>query len=208
MASIPVCATRYGAQATRRGFSLFEMLLVLAILAVAAAVVWPSLAGLYADSQLRNGADQVRTGLLQARLRAIEGGVVHHFRYALGDRFYQITTSDGSRAQDSTQNGREEQTVFALSTGLRFFADSSDVTASRSRAAPAMSDGATVADAPVAGGESALPGANWSGPIVFRPDGTADDASLVVASEDGSYVSLSVRSITGVVDVSTVQRVR
>lgn len=188
----------------RRGFSLLEMLLVLAILAITAAVVWPTLANLYADSQLRNGAEQVRTGLLHARLRAIERGVVYHFRYVPGDRLYQVTPSDGSMAEGDAGEQREQETVFALAVGLRFFGEASGVTAGGPRAA--VGEGMNLPVGPVAGGAGSLGNVEWSAPIVFRPDGTADDASLVVASSDGGYVQLGVRSITGVVDVAAVQR--
>jgi prepilin-type N-terminal cleavage/methylation domain-containing protein len=189
----------------RRGFSLLEMLLVLSILAVAAAVVWPSLANLYSDSQLRNGAEQVRTGLLHARLRAIERGVVYHFRYVPGDRLYQVSASDGSIAPGDAGAQAEEEPVFALSAGLRFFAEASEASAAGKQAAPPMSESSALPVAPVGDGAS-LANLEWSAPIVFRPDGTADDASLVVASADGGYVQLSVRSVTGVVNVSAVQR--
>ena len=51
----------------RSGLTLFEMLLVIAVLAVAAGLSWPSIARIYALQQIREGAEMVQVRLASAR---------------------------------------------------------------------------------------------------------------------------------------------
>jgi len=46
--------------------------------------------------------------------------------------------------------------------------------------------------------------AGWSQPILFYPDGTTSDARLTVANEQGRYIDVTLRGLTGVVKVSDV----
>jgi prepilin-type N-terminal cleavage/methylation domain-containing protein len=62
------------ARRPRPGYTLFELLVVLAILILLAAVVIPSTSGLYGGSRPRAAADQVRGEVATARAYAMEEG--------------------------------------------------------------------------------------------------------------------------------------
>ncbi|MBN2217459.1 MAG: prepilin-type N-terminal cleavage/methylation domain-containing protein, partial [Pirellulales bacterium] len=63
----------------RRGVTLIELLLVLAILALVAATAWPSLERSLADQRLRDAADTIRAEWQHARAQAMSSGVAYQF---------------------------------------------------------------------------------------------------------------------------------
>ncbi|MFH5802556.1 prepilin-type N-terminal cleavage/methylation domain-containing protein, partial [Alienimonas sp. DA493] len=74
-----------------RGFTLVEILLVLTVLAVLAAVVAPSALRFFGDYALRSSAEAVRSDLARARLDAVQEGVPYEFRAeANGERWVVV----------------------------------------------------------------------------------------------------------------------
>jgi hypothetical protein len=53
--------------------------------------------------------------------------------------------------------------------------------------------------------QSSVTDAVWSEPILFYPDGTATSARLVLKNEHGRSIELTLRGLTGVVSIGTVQ---
>ncbi|MEX0703286.1 MAG: prepilin-type N-terminal cleavage/methylation domain-containing protein [Planctomycetales bacterium] len=188
----------------RGGFTLLELLLVLVILAVAAGLVWVNVQGFHQRHRLGEAAEQVRKHLTAARLRAIETGVIHQFRYEAGGGGYRIAPfepmmsgADGTRVLTMTEQGG------ALPETMRF--ESPEAGANSWGPAP-------VPPAPVASPSSNLtvylgPGpalggaAAWSPPVLFAPDGTATDAALAIVDETGQRLEISVRGLTGAATV-------
>ncbi len=72
---VPMFRTR------RPGYTLMEMMVILAILVILAAVIVPSLSGLYGNTKQRAAADIVRTRLAEARAKSMERGTP--FRVAI-----------------------------------------------------------------------------------------------------------------------------
>src|SRR4029078_4470098 len=70
---------------SRRGYTLMEMLLVQGVIVAFVAMSWPALKGSLEKNRLLAAARQVRTELVQARLKATETGVAQQFRYQTGD---------------------------------------------------------------------------------------------------------------------------
>jgi type II secretory pathway pseudopilin PulG len=67
---------------------LFEMLIVLALLATAMAVSWPAVQRLASRQNLAQAAETARIRLLSARIHAIEQGLPYQFRFEPdGSRF-------------------------------------------------------------------------------------------------------------------------
>ena len=77
----------------RAGFTLLEMLIVAAVLAVMATMSWPALRSQLDKSQLRGAAKQIRDRLARTRLRSIETGEVLRFRYVPGGAAYQVSAA-------------------------------------------------------------------------------------------------------------------
>jgi prepilin-type N-terminal cleavage/methylation domain-containing protein len=65
----------------RRAFTLLELMLVLALLAMMAAFAWPVLRGSLGGQNLHSAADHVRTQWLRARTKAITSGETMSFRF-------------------------------------------------------------------------------------------------------------------------------
>lgn len=74
----------------RAGFSLLELLLVLAIAGLVAAVVIPSLPGALDSARLRGGAGEVRATLMLARTLAVSDARGRTVAFDLGSGEYGI----------------------------------------------------------------------------------------------------------------------
>lgn len=194
----------------RCAFTLTELLLVLTIAAVIAAVAWPSLQKPFASHRLRTAADMVRSELCRTRIQAMRSGHTFAFRYVPeGGRFsvgpqgescdagVQGMETDvaasgegdgGLSAEDSQPTDR------TLPQGVRFVVGD---TAAPSTAASAAGDSPTDENAP-AGDEQ------WSEPIFFYPDGTTSDSLLLLANDRGYVMELMLRGLTGTVTTSNV----
>jgi prepilin-type N-terminal cleavage/methylation domain-containing protein len=85
----------------RCGFTLLEMLIVLAILAAVAAWTWPSMRRQMIASELRDAGKQVRAELARARQRAVETGTIQQFRFQPGQRTFEISTAACASADDA-----------------------------------------------------------------------------------------------------------
>ncbi len=182
----------------RRALTLIEVLLVLALLVMLAAVVWPELEPVVASLELRKSAERIRVEWERARVDALSTGRTILFRYEPDSNHYCLQrcpepqfTPGGTADQttDSTSNGAEAPDREAFLPEKIHF-DSSEI-----------SDNATdwLGDVtlPATSGE-------WSDPVVFYPDGTTSDAKLVLTNQRDQSVELSLRGLTGVVTLGDV----
>src|SRR5688500_11098386 len=81
-----------------RGFTLLEMLLVLALMTALAAVSIPSFQGPLADRRLRSGAEHVRAAWLTARAEAMTSAQIQMFRYQPQTGDYSIGPWEGDES--------------------------------------------------------------------------------------------------------------
>ena len=208
------------------GFTLLEVLLVLGILVLLAAVAWPSLSRPLAATRLREGARGVCNEIARARLRAIETGNVLVLRCELGSRRYEIVTraaalegGDARQTDDqsfdtmSAQDGVSRTwpaSAFVpvrseLPAGIRF------IRTSRLETDPSLV-GESLAEDEVAPVDDDLDFDSMSGgtvgdggPAVYLyPDGTARDATIRLANDAGASIEITLRGITGTTRLGTV----
>ena len=93
----------------KKGFSLMELMVVLAILAVIAALGVPSLIGWRSDAKLREAVSQLRGDLEMAKLRAVREN--DFVAVLLNADDYMVFIDDGAGGGgrgDYTANGSEE----------------------------------------------------------------------------------------------------
>jgi prepilin-type N-terminal cleavage/methylation domain-containing protein len=191
----------------RQGLTLMEVLLVLAIVAIVAALTWPVLQKPLATRRLHSAADEVRTEWCQARIEAMRSGQTYAFRYELGgDRFYTEpehglngTTSDGDAAAVNSPAGGVKSGALsdvALSTenktlprGIKF---------SGEHAAPST----TPASTPAATPSQTQPAGGWSDPIFFYPDGTASDVQLTLICNESCTLRVLLRGSTATATIA------
>ena len=200
----------------RAGYTLTEMLVVAGVVAALAALSWPVLRRPLNKSRLRAAAKQVRIELAKTRLKAIQTGVTHRFRYQPGNNVFEIaplqtengaetpaygwveddTSHAGSPVNSAGASSPEEQAVHKqLPDGVLFVdpsltAEMSDV--DQPRPEP---EAVTAVDEP-----------DWSAPIIFHPNGRAKDAHIVLLGQRDFQIGVTLRGLTGVVAIGELQR--
>lgn len=161
---------------TRRGYTLFELVVVMALLLLLAAVILPSIGAFRGDTRQRAAADAIRGELAVARARAKDEG--QPYRVALSE--------DGARIRRGPESANfGEASGFDHASGSALVVDYpfDHVTA------------AVVAD-----GDIAAPGADngWVTIATVQPDGTCreDTALIAIREDDRGTLFLRVRGLT------------
>ena len=166
----------------RRGFTLLEVIVVMAIAVALAAMVYPSINVMYADARVMAGADLVRARWADARTHAIEDGRAYRFSVASNDGRFRIAPDaaefwnggDGGGA-----DGEDGAPAFVLEDTLP--------------------DGITFDTAGLAGGGEE---GGWTTVVRFLPTGSAsDDRVMTLSSKDARPIELHLRALTASVSV-------
>ena len=195
----------------RTGFTLLELLLVLALMAAIAAMVWPALQRPLATQRLKRGAEQVRMHLIKARNQAITTGETFGFSYQSGKPTMRIAsyTQNESLLESA---GPTAQSGSSSSTPAASAVASSGMATTGSAAKPPVED--VLPDGVVFYGGDATSDArsdqflaqermsgsidlSWSQPVLFYPDGTALAARIALVGDRGRAIVVEVRSLTG-----------
>ncbi len=182
-------AVRRRRSARRRasGFTLFELLVVLAIFMVIATLATPFLLRTFSTQALKGGGDLVRAAFDQARVRAIRTGNVFAFLYRANDAEYTIAPLISSYSLVNPSMAAavgDSPTMKQLPQGLLF-------------AGSSVSDDAR---AQFESENSQLAGEGMT-PILFYPDGTSQDAYVFVQNQQGEQVRIYLRGLTGMSSV-------
>jgi len=77
----------FTAMTPRRGFTMLEVMLVMAVIIMLAAIAYPSIETMYGQSRLYAAADQIRARWNDARSQAIEEGRAYRFAIQNDGRF-------------------------------------------------------------------------------------------------------------------------
>lgn len=193
------------AEKPRCGYTLLEMLMVLSVLVVMTAIVFPPLNRMYADHFLKRSVEEVRVKLTSTRIHALDSGVTYQFRFEPEGQHYLMIPyeSDVLAAPDAssgdsatTLGGASFKYAGKLPEDIRF-AFEEDVDGTAERLPDELLDGLPDAHD--------LKDAAWSPPLLFYPDGTAIDATFRAIDSKSQLVRLSVRGLTGAVTVSSVE---
>jgi Tfp pilus assembly protein FimT len=197
---------------------LVEVLLVLTVMVVIAAMAWPSLQRGFAGRRLHAAADGVRSELGQARVEAMRSGRTYTFRCVVhGDRYRMEPQDDPTAGGDGeppatgeqdSQMSSDEATMAdekTLPDGVTFSACELTATADASTVQPSGAAQPAAASPPPAAAtaSNASPiGDGWSDPILFYPDGTTSNARVVLAGERNLAVELMLRGLTGMISAN------
>ncbi len=230
---------RHPAQRARQGFTLLEILLVLALMVAMAAMVIPALF-VFDDEYLRQAADQVRGDWSAARVEAMTSGLTQVFRYEIESGEYVIQPWEGDDALLEASGGTSSSGGV---TQGNFSGDTTGFGARSGGLGPVAPGGAGVAGSPYnnpqnrAGSYTAgsavhqktLPeeikfasgqvgmdiravqvadavGSSYlAPPILFYPDGTTSDAIVTLVNDQGDTITLQLRGLTGIVQVSEIE---
>lgn len=190
-ASEPRGANRRLRERRANGFTLIEMLLVLALLVALAAIVWPALDRPLANQRLRRAADQVRAEWIRARTKAITSGEVVAFRFRPNDGAYRVEAKTDSAAL-SVAFGMAGQT--SIDQVRPVAATLPDKVVFLVQEVGADSRAAMLANRDRA---NSIVEFDWSEPILFFPNGTATAARVVLGGENERCIGLELRALTG-----------
>ena len=181
----------------RDGLTLIEILLVLAIVIMVAALALPAMNGTSDAQRWTRAADMVRSDWSRARVEAIRSGQEWVFCYIPGTGSngispyspYQEPTLPQGVTPDQDARSNFDYGGGQLPRGVIF--NQSDV----------MADTRSQALDEEGGGN---PGANSAETILFYPDGTAQQAALKLSNEREWFVQINLRALTGTATVSEV----
>lgn len=191
----------------RSAMTLFELLLVLVLLVIVASLAAPLFEGSFSSVRLRRGADQVLAAWSEARTHAIESGRIYQFRFKPEEGAYRVDPWSGGlepdtlesdalvvdsvTTDDGTNDGTDEEIELAnwryqsqLPENI-LFNSAESVTADEfgQRTLTRLDQNSMT---------------EWSAPILFYPDGTTSEASLLLKNSKGLFRRATLRSLTGV----------
>lgn len=182
------------------GFSLFELLIVLAVILTISGLAAPTLMDRVQNGRIQEAAENVREVLANARRYAIDAGVDYHFRFEVnGQAVVAIpaelnpTLANSFSADPADTRSLLEALILDDSLFLRALKDENP---GGEQLEPQFFDTLTEA--------GDLAQRTWSTPILFRFDGTAEDRTFRVMDEEGRESQISVRGLTGAVRVTPV----
>jgi len=184
----------------RQAATLFELILVMAIMCVVAGLSLPSLGAMSGHYKVTGAVDSVRAAWSEARACAIEEGRPYRFSVQPDGKAFRVAPDQddywpGTGPSDDP-NGRGRVVEHSLPRGVRF------AIGDAAAAAPATHepDRFDLGDEPVKGG-------NWSTTAVFLPDGTArEDVRIRFEVPGCRPLTLQLRGLTGDVSVETEEK--
>ncbi len=201
-ATTPASSRVRACRCARRGYTLFEMVLVLAVLVILAAVAVPSLEAMYGNFRLSAAADMVRANWAAARAHAVEEGRPYRFAVVPNHGNFRVAPDSANFWSGgdvpASSGGPDAPLVLedVLPKGVRF-------------TTPDALQSGTVDQS----GDSALPtgsvdSSQWSRTVTFLPDGTSlEDVEMGFHTRGGQPLILRLRALTGVVTLkSSAQR--
>lgn len=193
----------------RGGFTVVELLLVVAVLLVACGIVFPPVLRLMADQPLKEAAELARSRIARVRIKALDTSTAWQFRLEPGGRRFlwmpleSVSANAGTAANStavtaSTSDSADSAPQFGeLPKGVTFSADADGVPLAIEHLPAAMVAGL--------GNGYELTQVGWSLPMTFQPDGSSSDFELAVIDSRGLQIRLTIRGLTGGLTVSSME---
>jgi len=184
----------------RAGTSLFEVLLVMAILVILSALSFPSLSSMYGSYKLNGSVDAVRSAWSNARAHAIEEGRPYRFSVEQDGSSYRVAPDQneywsGNDGPSDDPNGKGYVLARSLPSGVRFSLNGEAPAATP----PAEPEHDSITEKQVTNGD-------WKTAVIFLPDGTArEDVKVTFNVRGAKPTSLQLRGLTGNVTVQAEQ---
>ncbi|MEZ6141606.1 MAG: prepilin-type N-terminal cleavage/methylation domain-containing protein [Zavarzinella sp.] len=163
----------------RSGFTVLELLAVMALILILGAVAIPTLDALYGDVPQKAAADKLREMFAEARSRAIEDGRVYRLGIKLDQGDYRIAPDNEMYWLGGDEGASDDTGVPPL---IREGVLEKGITFS------------------VSGMNSAE--TEWFPVVLFNPDGScSDDREIMLMAKKAAPVVLQIRALTGVIQV-------
>jgi len=197
---------------SRSAFTLVEVMLVLALLVVIGALIWPAVKGPFEGQRLRKAGDQIRAEWTRARTRAMKTGRTQVFQFATGKDSYSIQTWTGpGDDEQSTRDGGFSAAGGGFGAQQPNAQQASGGGANRSGQLPEgitfVGAETTIDQRAAMRGASNPAAGEQSEPIMFYPDGTTSTVHVVIANQRERAVVVSLRGLTGLATCSDIKSV-
>ena len=180
----------------RKAFTLLEVLLVMVIIVVMAALSYPSLMSMYADNQVRTASDNVRAGWIRARSQAVDEGQRYRFAVVSGKGNYRI-------APDSPESGVVHHQRRLIANPPYIFEDVLPAGIVFDFGGSGQGGGGGGGDSGDSLAVGSVDPGQWTPAAYFETDGTAqDDVSITFKKGDARPLVLNLRALTGISTVS------
>jgi len=182
----------------QRGLTLVEVILVLTLLVVIGAVSAPLLEGSFSRAELHGAGDLLRGAWAKARLAAMQTGQTCVFRFEPNGSRFQIVALNQLGLPEANELQPDDPNIEHKAVDM--------LRLSRSR----LPDGVVFAAGDVSTSSqlmATLPGAAegpWSAPVLFHPDGTTSDASVLLSNEQQTTIRVTLRGLTGISNTTDV----
>jgi len=172
-----------------KGFTLFEVLVVLSVLTLLISITWPAVNRYTDEYRLRNAAADLRAKLYETRQQAIQLGTTVSFRFQDLSLHYEISSVI---PPIKTSGTLPEEIHFRLA----------DQTAAGHSGNPLT---ASVASSPIVSSGTGTFNITWEQPVQFLPDGSIGaDHEIYLEDENGKAVLFTFRGLTGGIEMSSV----
>ena len=187
-------------RAPRPAYTLFELMLVLVLLILLAAIAYPSLDSLLATFRMNAAADMVRANWADARAYAMNEGQPYRFAIIPNKGNFRVAPDNPDYWSNNTPpsapdpNNPPLVVDDSLPKGVRFSTPDSLSTSFLN-----------------SGGDSSLPVGtvdpnSWTTIVTFLPDGTTkDDVEIIFTGGGVRPLDIKLRALTGAVTVQPLQ---
>lgn len=186
----------------RDGFSLLELLVVVSIIVMLSAMIAPNALEMARKSRVAQAAESVREVLARCRTFALDAGIDYQFRYEPNGQYFVALPMEMEPAATNSTGGEADTSNYVRLAGQLHEDFRLQATDDGEQNVEALE----VAWFGQLKNSLLLSQASWSSPVIFRFDGTADDAEFQVTMDDTHTADLSVRGLTGAISVSQVYR--
>jgi len=174
----------------RPGFTLFELVVVMMLIIIIAAISVPVLQTMLTDSRITSAGDAVRARVADTRAKALEDGRPWKLACITNTGWYQLAPEDSTDWGNSDQFADERMDLMRdqLPTEIVFSMSHEGIMNST---------------------EAGSPGSGWETIVVFMPDGSARDDSVVYFGRPGvGPMRVRIRGLTGAVSLETFTQIR
>ncbi len=167
----------------RLGYTLMEMMMVMAILVIAASISVPVIHSMLADGRLSAAADQVRAQLAETRARAMDEGRPWRLAYLPNTGVYQLAPEESTDWEQKSDEPMETAELVrgVLPKDIVFGAKEEDISGRQ---------------------EAGQAGSDWETLAIYLPGGDARDDTMTYFGHVGFLpMRVQVRALTGAMSV-------
>lgn len=197
----------------RRGMSLLELLLVVAVLSAVVAISWPALRRPMNRNHIESGARQLQADVLTARNRAMNSREVYVFMYRVNSDEYLICSLRSLRSaglpspletarRDEFADKPDDRELKQLPDGIWFTQQNPPVASVNQRLDSELNDSQSVEYQRA--NESGQ--ANWSQPMLFYPSGRLQSGTVQLGSDQDYLIDISIDGLGGRVKIQNLRR--